>query len=63
MVAVLETAAKERGVRVLVAGVGGENSAGIAFRKAMGFVEVGRMPEVGRKFERWIDLVLLQKRL
>jgi phosphinothricin acetyltransferase len=27
----------------------------------MGFTEVARMPEVGRKFDRWLDLVLMQR--
>jgi phosphinothricin acetyltransferase len=35
----------------------------IAFHRAIGFAEVARMPEVGRKFGRWMDLVLLQKAL
>lgn len=59
----LEAEAKARDVHVLVAGVGGENAGGIAFHKQLGFVEVGRMPQVGQKFDRWMDLVLLQKML
>jgi L-amino acid N-acyltransferase YncA len=27
----------------------------------LGYTEVARLPEVGFKFNRWIDLVLMQK--
>ena len=63
----LLTAAMERAraqdVLVLVAGVSGKNTNAIAFHKRMGFEQVGVMPQVGRKFGRRMDLVLLQKML
>jgi L-amino acid N-acyltransferase YncA len=30
------------------------------FHERLGFVEIARLPEVGHKFGRWLDLVLLQ---
>lgn len=50
-------------IHVLVAGVSGENPHAIAFHQRLGFDPVARMPEVGRRDGRWLDLVLLQKRL
>ncbi|SFQ96332.1 GNAT family N-acetyltransferase [Poseidonocella sedimentorum] len=51
------------GIHIMVAGVCAQNAPGLAFHRAIGFVETGRMPETGWKFGRWLDLVLLQKRL
>lgn len=55
--------AREGEIHALVAGIGSENHGAIAFHKTLGFSEVGRLPETGRKFGRWMDLVLMQKTL
>ena len=51
------------GKHVMVAGIASENEASIRLHRKHGFVETGRMPEVGFKFGRWLDLVLMQRNL
>ena len=55
--------ARAQGRHVMVAGIEAGNSASIALHAACGFTETARMPEVGRKFGRYLDLVLMQKNL
>jgi len=53
--------ATRRDVHVVVAAIDADNRSSIAFHESMGFTEVARLPEVGRKFGRWLDLVLMQR--
>jgi len=55
--------ARKCGKHTMVAAIDGANVASIRFHKRLGFVEVARMPEIGAKFGRWQDLVILQLRL
>lgn len=59
----LIAAAQELGKRILVAAVDADNTASIALHLSFGFVETGRMPAVGEKFGRRLDMVLLQRAL
>jgi phosphinothricin acetyltransferase len=55
--------AQKSGRHTMIGAIDGSNEASIRFHQRLGFVEVGRMPEIGAKFGRWCDLVLFQKRL
>ncbi|MGB3316595.1 MAG: N-acetyltransferase family protein [Albidovulum sp.] len=59
----IEDHARAGGAHTLFAGVSGENAEGVAFHGKMGFQTIATIPEVGRKFGRWLDLVLMMKNL
>lgn len=52
--------ARSRGIHVMIAAVESGNAASVALHQRLGFAEVGRMPQVGAKFGRWLDLSFLQ---
>lgn len=52
------------GARQMVAVIGDSANLGsINLHRGCGFVDVGILREVGHKFDRWLDTVLMQRRL
>ena len=52
------------GYRQMIAIIGGsDNAASIALHAALGFDRVGCLTGVGRKLDRWVDTVLMQRAL
>ena len=47
----------------IIGGIDADNDVSLRLHEKLGFFEAGRFPEVGRKFDRWLDLVLVQKLL
>jgi L-amino acid N-acyltransferase len=52
--------ARALGMHAMIAGTVSTNEASLALHRRLGFVEVGRFPEIARKFDEWLELVLLQ---
>lgn len=52
--------ARKQNFHTLIAGIDADNKDSCAFHEKYGFKEVGRFPEVGYKFDRWLDLVFMQ---
>ena len=55
--------ARRLGKHVMLAGVDAANDRSIRFHERLGFGQVARFREVGWKFDRWLDLVFLQRML
>jgi len=49
------------GKHVMIAGVDAENLPSLRFHERLGFTRVAHFREVGFKFERWLDLIFLQR--
>ena len=57
----LETHARANAVHVLLGGIEAGNAGSIALHEKHGFTRSAYLEQVGRKFDRWLDLVLMQK--
>lgn len=55
--------AKERGLRTMIAGITADNAASLRLHEKLGYSHAGLIREAGWKFERWLDLVFLQRML
>lgn len=63
LLADLVTRARALGHHALVGGCCSESTGIIALLEASGFSRVAHFREVGRKFDRWLDVVFLQRLL
>ena len=48
---------------VMIAGIDADNAASIRLHERLGFEHVAHLRQVGRKFDRWLDLLFLQRYL
>lgn len=55
--------AKARHLHTMIAGIDAANRASLRLHEKCGFGEIGRFREVGWKFDRWLDLVMMQRML
>src|SRR5215469_6206807 len=63
LLAHLLDAAQTAGYHAMVAGIDATNEASLALHRKAGFQPVAHFREVGWKFERWLDLVFMEKML
>ena len=59
----LITRGAELGLHSIIAAIDTTNEASLRLHRRYGFSEVGRFPEVGFKFGRWLDVAYLLRRL
>lgn len=63
LLAPLIEGAKARGLHAIIAAIDATNEASIRLHLAFGFEKVGLFREVGFKFDRWLDVVYMERRV
>jgi L-amino acid N-acyltransferase len=63
LMGVLLERAAALGKHVMVAGIDADNAGSIRMHERLGFEQSGHLKQVGWKFDRWLDLVFMQRRL
>lgn len=61
MVSLLGQACDDADVHVVLAVIEAGNTVSVELHEDLGFEQVGRLDEVGHKFGRWLDLVILRR--
>ena len=52
--------ARAANLHVMIAAIEAENASSIRLHQRLGFIVSGQMPQVGCKFDRWLDLTFMQ---
>ena len=63
IVATLVERAREMGKHVILCSIDADNAASRALHQSLGFEPAGFHREVARKFDRWLDMVFMERRL
>jgi L-amino acid N-acyltransferase len=63
LLAPLVDSARELGLRAIIAAIDAENTASIRLHARFGFEQVGHFKQVGYKFERWLDVIYMERLL
>ena len=60
LLSVLIERAKTQGLHAMIAGIDGDNTVSMELHAKAGFTKVGHLRQVGRKFDRWLDLAFYE---
>lgn len=63
LVGALIEPARAMNKHVMIAGIDAQNDASLKLHTRLGFKKVAHFEQVGRKFDRWLDLVFMQRML